>query len=388
MAKHDLEEVYQDEEEGGGGIPKGCACGCGFLIVLLLLIIGAAAAGYFFIKSEIAGDAELGEAVTVSIEQGSGTATIAEALQEAGLVTHATIFRLYVSNVGGGTSLQYGDFEIPQGSSYDAMIEILSTPVAAATTWVTIPEGITAIAIANRMEEAGLCSAEEFLEVANTGDFSQFNFWSHVPTDEEAPDRFMKCEGYLFPDTYEFYNDDSVYNYVATFYAEFDSYVSEELLQEIERQGFTLQEIVTLASFVQEEAGNDDNAKVSAVFRNRLAEGSSLPLLQSNASSYIQNDEENNYIHNWIAPYYGGWDEIPENIMTAYDTYATAGLTPGAISNPGYDEIMAAIYPDESMEGYYYFVTDLTGVYYYGKTLSEHSANCDTAWAVNASLAD
>ncbi len=385
MAKHHARKVEVDEDEGGG-IPKGCACGCGFLLVVLLLIISAVVAGYFFITSEIAGADELGEVVTVTVEQGSGTSTIAEALQEAGLVTHATIFRLYVGNVGGGSSLQYGDFEIAKGTSYDDMIEILSTPVAAATTWVTVPEGITALAIANRMEEAGLCSAEEFLEVANTGDFSQFNFWQYVPTDEEAPDRFMKCEGYLFPDTYEFYNDDTVYNYVATFYAEFDSYVTEELLAEIEAQGFTLNEIITLASFVQEEAGNADNAKVSAVFRNRLADDSPVTLLQSNASSYIQNDEENNYIHNWIAPYYGGWDAIPENIMTAYDTYATAGLTPSAISNPGYDEILAAIYPDETMSGYYYFVTDLTGVYYYGRTLSEHSANCDTAWAVNATL--
>lgn len=384
MAKHYVSEDENEEVEGGG-IPKGCACGCGFLIVLLLLVIGAVAAGYFYLKAEIAGSDELGEVVTVSIEQGSGTSTIASALQEAGLVTHATFFRLYVGEVGAGTSLQYGDFEIAKGTSYDDMIEILSTPVAAATTWVTIPEGITAIAIAARMEEAGLCSAEEFLEVANTGDFSQFNFWQYVPDDDEDSNLFMKCEGYLFPDTYEFYNDDTVYNYVATFYEEFDSYITQELIDEIEAQGYTLHEIITLASFVQEEAGNDDNAKVAAVFRNRL-ESTSLTLLQSNASSYIQNDEENNYVYNWIAPYYGGWDEIPENILTAYDTYTTAGLTPGAISNPGYDEILAAIYPDETMDGYYYFVTDLTGVYYYGKTLSEHEANCSTAWAVNATL--
>lgn len=385
MAKH---HVREDDDEEVGGIPKGCTCGCAVLLVLFLLVVGAVVAGYFFIKSEIAGADEQGEVVTVSIEQGSGTTTIANALQEAGLVTHATIFRLYVGEVGAGGTLQYGDFEIAQGTSYDEMIEILSTPVAAATTWVTVPEGTTAISIANRMEEAGLCSAEEFLEVANTGDFSQFNFWSHIPTDEEEPDRFMKCEGYLFPDTYEFYDDDTVYNYVATFYAEFDSYVTEELLVELEGQGMTLQEIIVLASFVQEEAGNDDNAKVSAVFRNRLAENSPIPLLQSNASSYIQNDAENNYIYNWIAPYYGGWEEIPENILTSYDTYASEGLPPGPISNPGYEAILAAIYPDETMDGYYYFVTDLTGVYYYGKTLAEHNANCNTAWAVNATLSE
>ncbi len=383
------DHVREDElEEEGGGVPKGCACGCVVLLVIALLVVGVVAAGYFFIKSEIAGvdAAEQGEIVTVSVEQGSSSVTIAKALQEAGLVTNATIFRLYVSEAGAASSLQYGDFELADGMSYDEMIEILTTTVAADTTWVTIPEGTTAIAIAQRMEDAGLCSAEEFLEVANTEDFSQFNFWSHIPTDEEEPDRFMRCEGYLFPDTYEFYDDDTVYNYVATFYAEFDSYVTEELLVELEGQGMTLQEIIVLASFVQEEAGNDDDEKVSAVFRNRLADGSPYPMLQSNASSYIQNDAENNYVYNWIAPYYGGWDNIPENILTAYDTYSSIGLPPGPISNPGFEAIEAAIYPDESMDGYYFFVTDLTGVYYYAKTLDEHNANCSTAWAVNASL--
>ncbi len=69
---------------------------------------------------------------------------------------------------------------------------------------LTFPEGITAIDIAQRMEMAGLCTAEEFLEEANTGDFSAYKFWQYVPDNKEAPDRFMKCEGYLFPDTYEF----------------------------------------------------------------------------------------------------------------------------------------------------------------------------------------
>ncbi len=380
------EDFVQEDEEEGGGIPKGCACGCMVLVALLLAAILAAAIGWLYIKSDIEGDASLTDIVTITVEQGSSSSTIADLLSEAGLVNVPLAFRYYVSSTGVGSSLQYGDFEIPEGASYDEMIEILSKHVAAATTRVTFPEGSTAISIANKMEEAGLCTAEEFLEVANTGDFSQFNFWSHIPTDEEEPDRFMKCEGYLFPETYDFYDDDTVYNYVATFYAEFDSRITDDLIIELESQGMTLQEIIVLASLVQEEAGNENDEKVSAVFRNRLADGSPYPLLQSNASSYIQNENENNYVYNWIAPYYGGWDSIPENILTAYDTYSSIGLPPGPISNPGYDAILAAIYPDPDMDGYYFFVTDLTGVYYYGKTLAEHNANCDKAWAVNATL--
>ena len=179
------------------------------------------------------------------------------------------------------------------------------------------------------MEEAGLCTAEEFLEEANTGDFSEYTFWQYVPDDADAPNRFMKCEGYLFPDTYEFLTDDTVHHYVATFYAHFDKQFTAEMYRELKKQELTLPEVITLASFVQEEAGNDQDSNVAQVFRNRLAEGSPYPKLQSNTSSYVQSDEDNNYLWNWVAPYYGGWEDIPENIRNAYDTYTCTGLPAG-----------------------------------------------------------
>ena len=150
----------------------------------------------------------------------------------------------------------------------------------------------------------------------------------------------------------------------------------------------TLNELVTLASFVQEEAGNSQDSNVAQVFRNRLAEGSPYPRLQSNTSSYIQSDADNNYLWNWVAPYYGGWDNIPENIVKAYDTYHTDGLTPGPISNPGIAAIRAALSPepDEEAKDAYFFVTDLKGSYYYARTLSEHNANCQTAADVNKTV--
>ena len=155
---------------------------------------------------------------------------------------------------------------------------------------VTIPEGTTAIAIAQKMESAGLCTAEEFLKEANEGDFSAYTFWQYVPEDKDAPNRFMKCEGYLFPETYEFLKNDTVHNYVATFYAQFDAQFTAEMYAALKKQGMTLPELVTLASFVQEEAGNSQDSNVAQVFRNRLAEGSPYPRLQSNTSSHIQSD--------------------------------------------------------------------------------------------------
>ena len=354
------------------------------LVVLLALAVGGA---LLFARNEISGNGRPGAEVTVSIPQGSGVSTIAQKLKDAGVIRSAYLFRWYVGQKGAASKLQYGDFTLQKSAcSYDAIIAALSTYAKAETVRVTIPEGTTAIAIAQKMEAAGLCSAEDFLKEANEGDFSKYTFWQYVPDD--APDRFMKCEGYLFPDTYEFLKDDTVHNYVATFYAQFDAQLTEEMYAELEKQAMTLPELITLASFVQEEAGNSQDSNVAQVFRNRLADGSPYPRLQSNTSSHIQSDDDNNYLWNWVAPYYGGWDKIPENIVAAYDTYSCTGLPAGPISNPGLAAIKAALTPepDEAAKNAYFFVTDLKGSYYYAHTLSEHNANCKTAAAVNKSM--
>ena len=358
------------------------------LLAVVLLLVLAAGAAVLFARSEIHGSGKPGTEVTVSIRQGSGVAAIAQELKDAGVIRSSYLFRWYVGHKGAAAKLQYGDFALTTGSGYEDIIAALSTYAKAETVRLTFPEGTTAIAIARKMEEAGLCSAEDFLKEANEGDFSAYTFWQYVPEDKDAPDRFMKCEGYLFPETYEFLKDDTVHNYVATFYAQFDAQITDAMYAKLKEQGMTLNELVTLASFVQEEAGNSQDSNVAQVFRNRLAEGSPYPRLQSNTSSHIQSDADNNYLWNWVAPYYDGWDNIPENILTAYDTYSCIGLPAGPISNPGLAAIKAALepQPDEEAKDAYFFVTDLKGNYYYAHTLAEHNANCKTAAAVNKNL--
>lgn len=357
------------------------------LAVVLLLVLAAGAAGVFA-YNEIHGNGKPGTEVTVSIRQGSGVAAIAQELKDAGVIRSSYLFRWYVGHKGAAAKLQYGDFALTTGSGYDDIIAALSTYAKAETVRITIPEGTTAIAIAQKMEDAGLCSAEDFLKEANEGDFSAYTFWQYVPEDKDAPDRFMKCEGYLFPETYEFLKDDTVHNYVATFYAQFDAQITDEMYAELKKQDMTLPQLITLASFVQEEAGNSQDSNVAQVFRNRLAADSPYPRLQSNTSSYIQSDSDNNYLWNWVAPYYGGWDNIPENIVAAYDTYSCKGLPAGPISNPGIAAIKAALapQPNEEAKDAYFFVTDLKGSYYYARTLSEHNANCQKAAQVNKTV--
>ena len=359
--------------------PSGCLI---VLILFVVLLIGGGIYGASVI-GEITGRNVTTEEVTVTVEQGEGPTTIAGKLKEAGVIKNPTVFRYYLRYKEAAGSLQYGEFTLCKGAAYDDIIETLSQYVKRDTITITFPEGLTAQRMAQLMEENGLCTAEEFLACANGedgSDFSQYEFWNEIPDDENI---FMKCEGYLFPNTYEFFLDDTVYNYVNTFYAEFDRQLTPELRQQAADQGFTLEEAVTLASFVQEEAGNAEDARVSAVFHNRLAEGSPFPRLESNVSSYVQNPDDNNYIYNWIAPYYGGWDNIPANIYAAYNTYELEGLPAGPVSNPGSAAIKAALNPDEEYlaEKYYFFVTDKNGKYYYAKTIGEHEQNKSIAFS-------
>ena len=135
------------------------------LVVLLALAVGGA---LLFAHNEISGNGRPGTEVTVSIPQGSGVSVIAQKLKDAGVIRSAYLFRWYVGQKGAASKLQYGDFTLQKSAcSYDAIIAVLSTYAKAETVRVTIPEGTTAIAIAQKMEAAGLCSAEDFLKEAN-----------------------------------------------------------------------------------------------------------------------------------------------------------------------------------------------------------------------------
>lgn len=370
--------------------PFGC-------LILLLILAAVAFGGYKVMQfySEIDGQGDLGPEQTISIEQGSSVAGIAAQLKEAGIIQYDWLFKEYVKYSGKAANIQYGDFALRSGMDYNEIINTISQETRRPTTNITIPEGTTAVGVAQIFVDNGLVdSVDTFLDCANGtdgSDFSQYSFWNEIPDNG----RLMKCEGYLFPDTYNVYADEDVYYYVDTMYAEFDKKTAD-LADTIAEKGTTLDDVVKLASFIQEEAGlESEDAKVSACFHNRLE--SSDPLwaehkLESNACSYIMQDVENNYLWNSPTAEYYGWPEagsIPEEVLDAYDTYRISGLPAGPISCPGYAAIEAALNPDQEYidEGYYFFVTghpdtDVAGQYFYAKTADEHAVNVEKAgWA-------
>ena len=306
------------------------------LLVVLLLLLLAVGAAVHFAYNEIHGNGAPGSTeVTVSIPQGSGVAAIANKLKEAGVIRSAYLFRWYVGQKGAAAKLQYGDFVLQTSAiSYDAIIATLSQYAKAETVRVTIPEGTTAIAIAQKMESAGLCTAEEFLKEANEGDFSAYTFWQYVPEDKEAPNRFMKCEGYLFPETYEFLKDDTVHNYVATFYAQFDAQFTKEMYAALKKQGMTLPELVTLAPLCRRKRATVRTPtwrRCSAIVWQRLA---LPPAAKQHLQPYPERRRQQLSLELGRA-LLRRLGQYPGKYPYTYDTYSCIGLPAGPISNPG-----------------------------------------------------
>ncbi|MEG2500397.1 MAG: endolytic transglycosylase MltG [Oscillospiraceae bacterium] len=360
--------------------------GKAIILVLVSILLLIAAICIAFVYSDINGKFRGDEEVSVKIEQGMGPLAIGKVLQENKVIRSAQLFRFYVKASGDASMLQYGDFGLTTDMSYAKIVETLkATKQKKDSIRVTFPEGSTVVQFAQKLEAAGLCSAKEFIDTANTADFSQFAFWGKI---SDNPMRFMKAEGYLFPETYDFFKDDTPYKIAEKLYAHFDERITPEYYTRMEEMDMSLDELITLASIVQEEAGPvEEQPHVASVLLNRLKPGSPLPGLQCNVSSYIR--EPGNYVNDYIIPYYGGKEYIPEGMFDAYDTYKILGLPAGPISCPGIDAIKNTLYPkcpDGDECPHYYFVTDLAGKYYYSSTLNEHNNNIAITKKVNASL--
>ena len=228
---------------------------------------------------------------------------------------------------------------------------------------VTFPEGSTVSQIAVLLEQNGVCSAADFMsEADNPLNLEGFAF--SIPNPQE---RAFLLEGYLFPDTYEFYRNESAASAIKRFLKNTQAKLTDEVAQRCEELGYTVDEILTLASIVQEEAGDPaEMGKVSSVIHNRLS-SKSYPKLQCDVATF--------YLRDYVKPY--KTEQEYEALTELYNTYNCYGLPAGPITNSGMDAVNAALYPEDT--DYYFFVTDTDGAYYYAETWAEHLENCDIA---------
>ncbi len=241
-----------------------------------------------------------------------------------------------------------------------------TAPTEPLTVTVTFPEGFTLVQIAEKLEESKVCSASEFIALTNNYEYIQTLGYSFTEGITNPEERAFCLEGYIFPDTYEFYKNESAERALRRFLDNTERRLTAEYKQRAEALGYTLDEIITLASIVQEESFTNESVKnVASVLHNRL---------DSPHFSRLQCDVTKHYIKNTIenSPYLTGDTSA---FSETYNTYECLGLPAGPITNPGLASIEAALYPAET--DYYYFVTDSDGNYYYSSTYAQHKVNCN-----------
>ena len=240
--------------------------------------------------------------------------------------------------------------------------ETTTEPIVLATTRITFIEGSTLTECFKLLEENGVASFDDLMNVAQNYSFNDYKIYSDIPDDKN---RCFKLEGYLFPDTYDFFLDEAPESVIARFLSNSDVKITDEMRARATELGYTMDEIMIIASIIQAEgAFENDAATIAGIIYNRLDDGIKLQM----DSTYF-------YAHNDIASYVG--EENVGEYKEIYDTYTCYSLPKGPVCNPGMFAINAALYPEET--DYYYFCHDKDGNTYYAKTYSEHLRNCDKA---------
>ena len=264
---------------------------------------------------------------------------------------------------------QPGTFYLTANMGYSELIRNLQEAQLRETVTVTIPEGSTVENVARLLSENGVCKYDDFYTALLNGNFEEgHEFLKEVPkrTDKGYEDRIYWLEGYLFPDTYEFYVDISAEDAIDKLLSAFDSKLDTSLQTAIKASGKTLDEVITLASIVQGESADTANMpKVARVILNRLDDYAEFP--------YLQCDSTGDYIDKLSS------EQV--NVDTkdsAYNTYTHMGLPPGPINNPSLAAIKAVVNPskDKRIMKCYYFANDKNRNTYYSETYEEHMAIC------------
>ena len=315
--------------------------------------------------------------VTLTEADCEDTAAVAQILKDAGVIDQPLIFRLYcMLTKADGQFMPQEEVALSADMGYETIINILKSNKREEIR-LTFPEGMTVKQMAEKLEENNVCTVSEFYSAIESGSYS-YAFLDEIPNDEAHAGRIEKLEGYLFPDTYDFYIGSSGETVVNKFLTAFSNKVEKSVVGEdgdstptsikAKAQGMTLDEVIILASFVQWEADNtEDMHKVAKVLRNRLENSTVYPRLEC--------DSTQRYIDTLFPPVDG---QSVENLD--YDTYKRNGLPVGPINNPGMDAIDAVLNPSEEMEGYYFFATaynsDGSTTTYYSKTYEEHERIC------------
>lgn len=333
------------------------------IIGVILVVIACFIALYFYGLSPVSKDNEI---VEFSIASGESKKDIVDALDEAGLIKSKISAYIYVG-LHRSLNLQAGTYELSPSMSLKEIMEMLDSGDVSEneqTYTLTFVEGRRLVDYASMIAEATNTTIEDVLAVMSDEAYLNelIGKYSFLSTDILNSEIYYPLEGYLFADTYEFYKDSSIKDIIETMLNGMAN-VLNDYQEEIANSGYSIHEILTLASIVEQEGINsDDRAGVAGVFYNRLNANMSLG---SDATTYygVRKDFSDDLYISEIN------DNNPYNTRLA----SMAGRLPiGPICSPSRESILAVLNPEE--HDYYYFVADKNGDTYFMKTYAEHEA--------------
>ncbi len=287
---------------------------------------------------------------------------VAGALKEKGLIQYKWFFRLFAWFYHGDRKIEEGTYTLNTQMDYMALIRYMrptTSDAKAETVNVTIPEGYSVARIIDLLAENGVGTVEDLTETAANYVFEDYDFVDNTDLGNAS-----RLEGYLFPDTYNFYVGGRPERAFKSMLSNFKSKVLDngelvELFEAAEARGYDLSKIINIASLIERETDGSDRANISSVIYNRLEnDGETHYLLQIDASLVYAAGREITQAD------YTGLD-------SPYNLYLHTGLPPTPICNPGLSSIGAALSPASTK--YYFYVKGADGKHIFNETLAGHN---------------
>ncbi len=333
-------------------------------LISLLLVIIIISCVFNTVNSKMFApvDKNNNEPVMLVVGSGSSMSAVASKLQKMGLINSKWGIKLLADFTNRSGKVKAGEYILDRTMSANEILEILTQPSPVRlTVTVTITEGMNLESIAKLLQEKEVIeNAQSFLEQCN--DLTAFESFSFVSGLKNRQSVRYQLEGYLFPDTYNFYVGSSNASVINTLLTRFSGVFTPDMQAKAEQMGMSMNEVITLASIVQSEGLTKDFNKISAVFHNRLK--ADMTLGSDVCVQYAINKKKLVLTA----------EEL--NVDSPYNTHKNKGLPPGPICSPGKKAIEAVLSPDADIINgkYYYFtLTDpATGELAFSKTYEEH----------------
>ena len=340
-----------------------------FIIVIVCSMILSVYA--IFCMNDIFAITKTTSTVTISLTQKIDTSDDAiDTLNDNGLIRCKGFCKVFVklrdklihsSQLGG--PYEAGVYYLNGKMGLEGMLKTLQGGnKTSETVQLTFPEGYTVPDIIDKLVENDVCSREALISVIQSTNFD-FRLTSDITAKDSVP---YRLEGYMFPDTYEFFIDESAASAVRKFLQQGNNVYTKKYQDRAKELGLTDYEVLTIASIIQKEAANEEQMKtIAAVIHNRLDDTVNFPTLGCQSTS--------DYIKNKVAPSLSSTaSHSADYYMSYYNTNnnsTVVGLPAGPICNPGKSAIEAALHPDDSDARFFFH--DSSGEMYTARTLTE-----------------